>query len=44
MLAIQMNQELDSQKPLIGRLDRKTGALTDDVSKKNKNMKEIILH
>jgi hypothetical protein len=43
MLALHMNQELDNQKPLMARLDTKIGALTDDVSKKNKNMKEILL-
>ncbi len=43
MLAIHMNQELDNQKPLMERLDKKIGDLNVDVNKKNKQMKEVLL-
>ena len=43
MLALQMNQELEDQKPLTERLGGKMDRLTQDVSKKNKEMKAIAL-
>ncbi len=43
MLAIHMNQELDNQKPLMERLDKKIGDLNVDVNKKNKQMKDVLL-
>ncbi len=43
MLALHMNQELDNQKPLIDRLDKKIGDLGNDVNSKNKHMKEVLL-
>jgi len=43
MLAMHMNQELDSQKPLIEDVHRKVGVLTGDVDVKNKQMKTILL-
>lgn len=38
-----MNDELESQKPLTDRLGGKIDALNNEVSRKNKNMKEILL-
>ena len=42
-LALQMNQELESQKPLTDRLATKIDVLNNDVTKKNKDMKTILL-
>ena len=43
MLALQMNEELESQKPLTHRLGKKFEVLNGEVEKKNKNMKNILL-
>lgn len=43
LLALQMNEELESQKPLTDRLQGKIEALNDGVNKKNKDMKTILL-
>lgn len=43
MLALHMNEELESQKPLTEDLDRKLKILNDNVTKKNKDMKTILL-
>ena len=43
LLALQMNEELESQKPLTDRLYGKIDALNDGVNKKNKDMKTILL-
>jgi len=42
MLALHMNEELESQKPLTDRLAVKLEVLNQDVAKKNKVMKEIV--
>jgi len=43
LLALQMNDELESQKPLTDRLAGKIAVLNNDVTKKNKDMKTILL-
>ncbi len=43
MLALHMNEELESQKPLTDRLAVKIEVLNNDVAKKNKDMKGILL-
>jgi hypothetical protein len=43
LLALQMNEELEGQKPLTERLERKIGALNEDVKKKNGVAKTILL-
>ena len=43
MLAMQMNEELEGQKPLTDRLGKKIEVLNGEVEKKNKNMKTILL-
>jgi hypothetical protein len=40
-LALQMNEELESQKPLTDRLGNKITALNDTVAKQNRDMKKI---
>ncbi|UJR36350.1 hypothetical protein I4U23_029077 [Adineta vaga] len=40
-LALQMNQELEGQKPLMDNIHRDLGVLHDDVMKKNKSMKSM---
>ncbi|CAF4430809.1 unnamed protein product, partial [Adineta steineri] len=42
-LAMQMNQELESQKPLTDRLAGKLEVLDNEVKKKNTHMKSILL-
>ncbi|CAF3501275.1 unnamed protein product [Rotaria socialis] len=43
LLALQMNEELESQKPLTDRVGIKINHLNDSVNKKNKDMKNILL-
>ncbi|CAF2115060.1 unnamed protein product [Rotaria magnacalcarata] len=43
LLALQMNEELESQKPLTDRLGIKINHLDEAVNKKNKDMKNILL-
>lgn len=43
LLALQMNEELEGQKPLTDRLGKKIDVLNGEVGKKNKNMKAILL-
>jgi CII-binding regulator of phage lambda lysogenization HflD len=43
LLALQMNEELDNQKPLTDRLASKIEVLNTSVDKKNKDMKTILL-
>ena len=43
LLALQMNNELESQKPLTDRLAVKIDRLNENVNKQNKEMKTIIL-
>jgi len=43
MLALHMNEELESQKPITDRLAVKLEVLNQDVAKKNKEMKAIVL-
>jgi len=43
MLALHMNEELEGQKPLTDRLAVKLDAVNNDVTKKNKVMKEVLL-
>lgn len=43
LLALQMNEELEGQKPLTDRLGKKIEVLNGEVEKKNKNMKNILL-
>ena len=43
LLALQMNEELESQKPLTERLGGKLEVLGNNVSQKNKDMKGILL-
>lgn len=43
VMALQMNQELESQKPLTDRLAVKIDRLNDGVNKQNKEMKTILL-
>jgi hypothetical protein len=43
MLALHMNAELESQKPLTDRLTGKIEVLNNDVKKKNKTMNGILL-
>ncbi|CAF5196889.1 unnamed protein product, partial [Rotaria magnacalcarata] len=43
LLALQMNEELESQKPLTDRLGIKINHLDETVNKKNKDMKNILL-
>ncbi|CAF2399897.1 unnamed protein product [Rotaria sp. Silwood2] len=43
LLALQMNDELEGQKPLTDRLGTKIQGLNDSVNKKNKDMKTILL-
>lgn len=43
LLALQMNEELESQKPITERLGKKIGTLNDEVNKKNKDVKSILL-
>ncbi|CAF0814232.1 unnamed protein product [Rotaria sp. Silwood1] len=43
LLALEMNAELESQKPLTERLGTKIDVLNDNVNKKNKDMKSILL-
>ncbi len=43
MLALHMNAELESQKPLTDRLTGKIEVLNNDVVKKNKAMNGILL-
>jgi len=44
MLALNMKEELLSQEPIIDRLAVKIPVLDQDVVKKNKEMKAIVLH
>ncbi|CAF1253322.1 unnamed protein product [Rotaria sordida] len=43
LLALQMNDELESQVPLTERLGKKIDVLNESVTKKNKDMKTILL-
>jgi len=43
ILALRINEELESQKPLTDRLAVKLEVLNQDVAKKNKDMKAIVL-
>ncbi|CAF3376399.1 unnamed protein product [Rotaria sp. Silwood1] len=42
-LALEINKKLESQKPLTERLGTKIDVLNDNVNKKNKDMKSILL-
>ncbi len=43
MLALDMNNELERQKPLTDRVAKKMDALNVNVVKKNKDMRNILL-